>query len=154
MYQKVLYDYLAILPSYLGGCCTCMKCSKICMTNLQQPCATGTSNRLVWEADINDDEDSLQHPSREFDGHPHGNFDHLIRTAIIGVLIFWVLIAFSAGIYDSGILRFSSWCETDNLIFCALVNNSLGNPYCTSVVFSFFCSPFWNMWHYPTPLQH
>lgn len=109
MYQKVLYDYLSTLPSYLGGSCTCMKCSKIGMWDMSQPFASGSSSRIDSGADISDNEDSQSlHPSRELDGHLHGNYDQFLRTAIISVLIFWVFIAFSAGIYDPSSRHFFS----------------------------------------------
>ncbi|XP_054815383.1 uncharacterized protein LOC129315589 isoform X1 [Prosopis cineraria] len=101
MYQKVLYDFLPTLPSYLGGKCTCMKCSKSGRRNMQLPYATGTSSGIDSEADISDNEDSpSSHPSLELDGHLLGNYDQLLRTAILSVLMFWVFIAFSAGLFD------------------------------------------------------
>ncbi|KAF7823592.1 sec14 cytosolic factor [Senna tora] len=111
MYQKVLNDHLATLPSYLGGCCTCMKCSKFGTWDMRQLRATGTSSRSDGdEADGSDDNEDSEplHPSFEFGGHPHSNYDHFLRTAIISVLIFWVFMAFSAGMYDLGSLRLSS----------------------------------------------
>ncbi|KAK4286519.1 hypothetical protein QN277_003065 [Acacia crassicarpa] len=101
MYQKVLYDFLPTLPSYLGGSCTCMKCSKSGRRDMQLPYATGTSSGIDSEADISDNENSpSSHPPLELNGHLHGNYDHLLRTAIISVLIVWIFIAFSVGLFD------------------------------------------------------
>lgn len=104
MYQKVLSDYLPKLPSYLGGCCTCMKCSNIDHGNMLQTYATGTSRRdgLEDTSDSdNDNEDSpTLHPCDELEGNLYGNYDQLLRTAIVGILIFWVFIALGAVVFD------------------------------------------------------
>ncbi|KAJ1381803.1 CRAL-TRIO lipid binding domain [Sesbania bispinosa] len=100
MYRKVLYDNLQTLPSYLGGCCTCMKCSKIGKWNMLQPSETGTS-RIDREEGVSDSEDSRSpHPYTELDDHQNSNYDQLLRTAVISILVFWVFIALGAGIYD------------------------------------------------------
>lgn len=98
MYQKVLDDLLLTLPSYLGGSCTCMKCSESGRRITQLPFATGT---ITSEADISDNGASpSSRPFLDLEGHPHGNYDHLLRTAIISVLVVWVVIALSAGLFD------------------------------------------------------
>lgn len=64
-----------------------------------QPRATGT-RRINREDDIGDNEDSLSpHPYDESDGSTNGNYDQLLRTAIISFLIISVFIAVIAGIY-------------------------------------------------------
>ncbi|KAG4945271.1 Sec14 cytosolic factor [Glycine soja] len=104
MYQKVLSDYLPKLPSYLGGCCTCMKCSNIDHGNMLQTYATGTSRRDGLEDTTdrdNDNEDSpTLHPSNELEGNLYANYDQLLRTAIVGILMFWVFIALGALVFD------------------------------------------------------
>ncbi|TKY48434.1 Sec14 cytosolic factor [Spatholobus suberectus] len=104
MHQKVLSDYLPILPSFLGGCCTCMKCSNIGKWDMLQPYATGTSGRdgVVDTSDSDsDNEDSpTLHPSDELEGGLYGNYDQLLRTAIVGILIFWVFIALGVVVFD------------------------------------------------------
>ncbi|XP_020214971.1 uncharacterized protein LOC109798940 [Cajanus cajan] len=101
-YQKVLYDNLPTLPSYLGGCCTCMRCSKMGNWDMLQNHATGTS-RIDRVEDIIDNEGlpSL-HSSNELDGRQISNSDQMLKTAIISILIFWVFIALGAGIYNPG----------------------------------------------------
>ncbi|XP_061352072.1 phosphatidylinositol/phosphatidylcholine transfer protein SFH4 [Gastrolobium bilobum] len=102
MYQKVLSDYLPTLPSYLGGCCTCIICSEIGEWDMPQPYATWTSRR-DGEGDISDNDVSPSlHPTDELEGRLCGNYDQLLRTAIVGILIFWVLIALGAVIFDPG----------------------------------------------------
>ncbi|XP_028191283.1 uncharacterized protein LOC114377090 isoform X1 [Glycine soja] len=104
MHQKVLSDYMPTLPSYLGGCCTCMKCSNIGQGDMLQTYATGTSRRdgLEDTSDSdNDNEDSpTLHPCDELEGNLYGNYDQLLRTAIVGILIFWVFIALGAVVFD------------------------------------------------------
>ncbi|XP_027347190.1 uncharacterized protein LOC113858668 [Abrus precatorius] len=111
MYQKVLRDNLPTLPSYLGGDCTCMQCSKIGKWNMLQPHATGTSSSRIHreEEHIGDNEGSpLLHPSNELDDHQINNYDQLLRTAVISILVFWLFLALGAGIYDPGSRRLSS----------------------------------------------
>lgn len=102
MYQKVLSDNLPTLPSYLGGSCTCMKCAKIGKWDVFQPNETGTS-RIDREEDISDNEDSPSlRQSTEFDGRQNNTYDQLLRTAVISILVFWVVVALGAGIYEPG----------------------------------------------------
>ncbi|KAK7262435.1 hypothetical protein RJT34_30008 [Clitoria ternatea] len=108
MYQKVLHDNLPTLPSYLGGSCTCVKCSKIGKWDTVQPRATGTS-RSDREEDISYNEDfPLLNPHTELDGSPMSYYDLFLRTAVISILVFWVFVAFGAGIYDPGSHHLSS----------------------------------------------
>ncbi|XP_020224729.1 phosphatidylinositol/phosphatidylcholine transfer protein SFH4 [Cajanus cajan] len=101
-YQKALSDHLPKLPSYLGGCCTCMKCSNIDKWDMLQPYASGTSRRDgVEDTSDSDNEDSPSlPPSNELEGCLYGNYDQLLRTAIVGFLIIWVFIALGAVVLD------------------------------------------------------
>ncbi|PNY09224.1 sec14 cytosolic factor [Trifolium pratense] len=101
MYKKLLYDYLPTLPLYLGGRCTCEKCSKMVNRNMVQPHETGTStSRIVREDDISDNEDSPSlHPSIVLDDSQNNSYDQLLRTAVISLLVFWVVVALGAGMY-------------------------------------------------------
>ncbi|OIW09174.1 hypothetical protein TanjilG_11312 [Lupinus angustifolius] len=102
MYQKVLSDYLLTLPSYLGGSCTCMKCSEFGNWEMLQPHAIGTSRRYD-ESDVSDDEDSSSlHLSNELRFSLYGSFEQVIRNVITGFLIFWAFIALCALVHDSG----------------------------------------------------
>ncbi|KAK7257797.1 hypothetical protein RIF29_32032 [Crotalaria pallida] len=105
MYQKVLHDNLLTLPSYLGGSCTCLKCSKIGKCDMVQPHANGTS-RFNSEANISDNEELR--PSDELENHQNSNYDQLLRSAIVSIIVFWVFIAVGAGIYAPGSLRLPS----------------------------------------------
>ena len=81
-----------------------MKCSNIDHGNMLQTYATGTSRRdgLEDTSDSdNDNEDSpTLHPSNELEGNLYANYDQLLRTAIVGILMFWVFIALGALVFD------------------------------------------------------
>lgn len=100
MYQEALSDCIEILPSCLGGLCTCLTCSRLDICNRQQSCMSET-NLGDSVADITS-EDVL--PALDFtydtDILLSASGEQLLRKAIVGVLIFWVLIAFFAGVYD------------------------------------------------------
>ncbi|MED6133849.1 hypothetical protein PIB30_032088 [Stylosanthes scabra] len=101
IHQKFLRDNLPTLPSYLGGSCTCIMCCRIGKRNMLQPGTTGTSS-IHREVNISDNEDSSSlHSSSNSDLDEQQNikFDQLLKTAIISILVFWVLVAIAAGIY-------------------------------------------------------
>lgn len=107
MYKKVLFDNLSTLPSYLGGSCTCVNCSKMGKRTRVQPHETGTSSsRIVREDDISDNEDSPSlrlHPTMVLDDRQSNNYDQVLRTAVISIIVFWVVIALGAGVYEPGV---------------------------------------------------
>lgn len=79
-----------------------MKCAKIGKWDVFQPNETGTS-RIDREEDISDNEDSPSlRQSTEFDGRQNNTYDQLLRTAVISILVFWVVVALGAGIYEPG----------------------------------------------------
>lgn len=98
-YQKVLSEYLQALPSYLGGQCTCAKCSIISIHNMQP---RGNENsKMMPVRDISDDEDlPSPHQTCQTDIDMNVNGVQVLRTAVISILMFWVIIAFIAGFYD------------------------------------------------------
>ncbi|XP_031268219.1 uncharacterized protein LOC116126678 isoform X2 [Pistacia vera] len=100
MYRKVLSEYFETLPSYLGGNCSCMKCSSVGIRDIQRPSSNETSKTEPY-ADISDDE-NLSSPrlSHHDDINVMGNCDQVLRTAVIGILMFWVLIALIVGMTD------------------------------------------------------
>ncbi|CAI8616553.1 unnamed protein product [Vicia faba] len=96
MYKKVLYDNLPTIPSFLGGDCTCVTCSKMGKQNMVQPHEAETSSsRVVREDDISGNEDlpslCLQHPTIELDDHQ--SYEKFLRTVVISILVFWVVLA-------------------------------------------------------------
>uniref|UniRef100_A0A5B7C3A5 CRAL-TRIO domain-containing protein n=1 Tax=Davidia involucrata TaxID=16924 RepID=A0A5B7C3A5_DAVIN len=101
MYQMDLTEYLQTLPSCLGGTCTCTRCSNLSICDLQEPQINEDTNMTEMIAKFNNDEDlPSPHPSCLTDMHMNGNCDQVLRTAMVGILILWVLIAFIAGICD------------------------------------------------------
>ncbi|CAI0474935.1 unnamed protein product [Linum tenue] len=36
----------------------------------------------------------------QVDGTPNGEWDHLLRTAVIGILMAWIFVALAVGFYD------------------------------------------------------
>ncbi|KAH6803417.1 SEC14 cytosolic factor family protein / phosphoglyceride transfer family protein [Perilla frutescens var. frutescens] len=99
-YQKVLSECFQSLPSYLGGQCSCIRCSKLQGGDLCQILERGAS---ITESvsDIVDGEDfPLAQPSDQYDMIMENNCSRTLRTAVIGILIIWVLIAFLEGIYN------------------------------------------------------
>ncbi|KAG8382095.1 hypothetical protein BUALT_Bualt05G0040800 [Buddleja alternifolia] len=99
-YKKVLSECFQTLPSYLGGPCTCVRCAKLSTGHLQQIMDNQTSTGESV-ADIVDAEDfpSVE-PNYEDDIIMDGHFSRTIRTAVIGILIVWVLIVFIQGMFD------------------------------------------------------
>ncbi|KAA8549245.1 hypothetical protein F0562_000929 [Nyssa sinensis] len=101
MYRNVLTEYLQTLPSFLGGTCTCTRCSNLSICNLLEPQTNEDVNMTGTIADFNDGEDlPSPHPSYLTDMPMNGNCDQVLRTAMVGILMLWVLIAFIAGISD------------------------------------------------------
>ncbi|GMY10807.1 phosphatidylinositol/phosphatidylcholine transfer protein sfh2 [Fagus crenata] len=100
MYNKVLSEYLQTPPSYLGGKCTCAKCSTISIRFRQQH----HSNRMnKFEPNLLSDGEgpAAPYPADDIDIGLNSNFDQVLRTAIISILMVWVFIAVIAGLYDT-----------------------------------------------------
>ncbi|KAL6967485.1 hypothetical protein U1Q18_033295 [Sarracenia purpurea var. burkii] len=97
-YHKILADNFQTLPSYLGGSCTCIRCSnvRICSMRLHQINETNETERrradIISRADM-----PLPHPT---DMHMNHNCDQVLRNAVVGILMIWVVIALLAGLYD------------------------------------------------------
>ncbi|KAL2518460.1 SEC14 cytosolic factor family protein/phosphoglyceride transfer family protein [Abeliophyllum distichum] len=101
MYLKALSEYFQTLPSYLGGQCTCPRCANPRMESVQQsfdvePDTTESAADIRSTGGL----PSLP-PSYPDDILVDGNnCMQVLRTAVIGILIFWVLITFLGGLYD------------------------------------------------------
>ncbi|KAA3456731.1 phosphatidylinositol/phosphatidylcholine transfer protein SFH11-like [Gossypium australe] len=99
MYRKILLENLQTLPSYLGGDCRCTKCLNIGM-DVKRP-RTDQLNKLQTNEGVSDSEDiSDLDLICQDDIDPSWSYDQVLRTAIIGLLMFWVLIAVMAGLSD------------------------------------------------------
>ncbi|KAL6536361.1 hypothetical protein OROGR_012933 [Orobanche gracilis] len=102
MYGKVLSECFQILPSYLGGSCTCTRCLKLDAGSLKQIPDTQNSNmEQSFAADIVGTENfPLEEPTYQHDMEDNIYCSRVLRSAVIGVLIIWVLIAFIEGLYN------------------------------------------------------
>ncbi|KAK1408449.1 hypothetical protein QVD17_40230 [Tagetes erecta] len=97
MYKNTLLEYLQTFPSYLGGECACSRCSKLSRSHMQLPQFDDhTSNRQ-----LNADDEGLQRlaPNYESD-YANEGCERVLRSAVVGILMLWVLIALIAGIID------------------------------------------------------
>lgn len=97
MYAKVLADHLQEVPLFLGGRCECQKCMKLDLSYHIDNEATD-SESLASLASCNE-------PDVEQDVEVEMPWSatcvHVIRTTIIGLLLFWILMAFISVLYDS-----------------------------------------------------
>ncbi|KAL3844448.1 hypothetical protein ACJIZ3_001851 [Penstemon smallii] len=101
-YKKVLPECLQMVPLYLGGICTCTRCVKRDTGGRQE--ILGISNNSTTESgsDSENTEDcpSAEEPTPQYDMILESDCSQTIRSAVIGILIIWVLIAFIEGIYN------------------------------------------------------
>lgn len=100
MYKTALSEYLQTFPSYLGGECACSRCINLSNSHTHLPQFDEfTSNRV-----LNTDTESTEGfqrfaPNYQFPDVNEG-CDRVLRSAIVGILMIWVLIALIAGIID------------------------------------------------------
>ncbi|XP_057956081.1 uncharacterized protein LOC131149553 [Malania oleifera] len=99
MYQKVISEHLQVLPSYLGGNCTCTRCSTLGSCKMQQ-LLMNKDNSIEPTSDTSDDED-LSSPYPATDMQTNGDCNQILRSAMIGILMLWVFVAIIAGMYDA-----------------------------------------------------
>lgn len=98
MYTKVLADHLQVVPLFLGGRCECQKCMKLDLSShIDNNEATG-SESLTSLASYNE-------PDVEQDAEVEMPWSAtcvpVIRTTIISLLLFWILMAFISVFYES-----------------------------------------------------
>ncbi|KAM7279807.1 hypothetical protein ACFE04_006941 [Oxalis oulophora] len=97
-YQKVLAEYLESLPSYLGGSCTCTNCS-----NISNGCRGWPNTRKTNKMVSNSSVDICQNMVSPFyggDTTDNGNYNEVLRTSVIIILMIWALVALVAGLYN------------------------------------------------------
>ncbi|CAI0474933.1 unnamed protein product [Linum tenue] len=100
MYQRVLSEYLQTVPAYLGGSCTCQKCLDTTGNQAVHRLANEMNKRVLdGYMTTGEDQGSLLLTS-QVDGTPNGEWDHLLRTAVIGILMAWIFVALAVGFYD------------------------------------------------------
>lgn len=101
MYKNDLSEYLQTFPSYLGGECECFRCVKLSSSHMQLPQFDESTSNRELNADNESTADGFQifGPSYEFPDVNEG-CDRVLRSAVIGILMVWALIALIAGIID------------------------------------------------------
>ncbi|KAK6935893.1 CRAL-TRIO lipid binding domain [Dillenia turbinata] len=112
-YERVLTEYLQTIPSFLGGNCKCLRCSNI--SNSNTPHLLINDETCALEPNYStDDSDDLPSPSPTFDtGHMDVNYDQVLRTAIISILMVWLFIVLLAGVADPESRACWSWSSQD-----------------------------------------
>ncbi|KAL9405161.1 hypothetical protein Peur_002133 [Populus x canadensis] len=98
MYHRVLLECLKTLPSCLGGNCSCEICSDVRI--MQQPQSTNEINTASPFFSGGGEDLPSPHLTTQADVHVNDNWNHLLRTLVIGILMVWVVVAILAGIYD------------------------------------------------------
>lgn len=100
-YEKVLSEYLETLPRYLGGKCSCTKCSKVDFHDIPRLDTNEMVNReLITDAIRVNDAILPSQMVYEIDNHLHGNFDQMVRTGVISILMLWAFVAVIVSAYD------------------------------------------------------
>ncbi|XP_057480654.1 uncharacterized protein LOC130767709 [Actinidia eriantha] len=100
MYRKILMENFETLPSYLGGNCTCRRCSNLRICNMELHQINETNERQRKMDIISCEDIPSPHPSDPIDIHMTGYCDQALRAAVVGIIMLLVLIAFLAGLYD------------------------------------------------------
>ena len=98
MYRNALSEYLQTFPSYLGGDCACSRCEKLGNPHMQLPEFNEqfTANRAL---DANTENTERFSPNYKFPDVNEG-CEWVLRSAVVGILMVWVLIALIAGLVD------------------------------------------------------
>ncbi|KAK1299090.1 hypothetical protein QJS10_CPB14g01507 [Acorus calamus] len=97
-YKEVLSEFLQMVPSFLGGQCTCEKCRFL---NNMKGLIVKSPTEGLHEVSSDTDSDEVPHTDDITDDLIlSSNCDQVLRAAVLGVLVFLVLIAFIAGMYD------------------------------------------------------
>lgn len=94
-YQRTLAEYLESVPSFLGGDCTCSHC--------RGPSVDGgvdivTPNRELLHGTYDGEEEQGSYCENELS--TDRSYNNILRVAIIGLLMVWIIIALLAGFYD------------------------------------------------------
>ncbi|XP_050213088.1 uncharacterized protein LOC126664632 [Mercurialis annua] len=100
MYHRVICEYLQTIPSYLGGSCTCKMCSNIGIHTMQRSRVNEIRRVESLECLTDGGDTPSSRMSFEDDVSANENWDQLLRTAVIGMLMVWVFIALIAVMYD------------------------------------------------------
>lgn len=99
-YLEVLSEYFEELPACLGGNCICAICSKVGSDSTSYLQSTEVANDAQLMIDLfrSENPDGLDSLISEVD--TQHNFDQMVRTGILGILMLLVFVAFLAGIFE------------------------------------------------------
>lgn len=100
MYQKVLSECLQTLPSYLGGQCTCSRCARFDMSKMHNTRMNGHQETAVTEINNNPLDLAPFHLGEHTEIPTNYNCDRVLRKAVVGILLFWVIVVLIAGVFD------------------------------------------------------
>lgn len=100
MYQKVLSEFLQTLPSYLGGQCRCSRCASFDMSKMHNTGVNDHPETVITEIINNPLDLTSVHSGEQTEIPTNYNCDQVLRKVVISILLFWVLVAFIAGVYD------------------------------------------------------
>lgn len=102
--QKSLSEFLRIVPAFLGGDCECSRCRILLSNN-----SSGLIRIGEGESSENLDNDPLDTNDFLSTELPFiSGCDHILRTAIVAILMMWVLIAFFSAMHNTDSLSFFS----------------------------------------------
>eukprot|EP00268_Persea_americana_P057840 TRINITY_DN6958_c0_g1_i3.p1 TRINITY_DN6958_c0_g1~~TRINITY_DN6958_c0_g1_i3.p1 ORF type:complete len:365 (+),score=39.50 TRINITY_DN6958_c0_g1_i3:757-1851(+) len=91
-YRKVLLEHLQSVPSFLGGHCSCTQCLVLAVGRQSlTDVADKREPNLNFTGELGDSY-LTELPLR-------GSLDQILRTAIVGILMLWIFIAFVASMY-------------------------------------------------------
>lgn len=99
VYKNALSEYLQTFPSYLGGECACSRCVKLSNSHMQLPQFNEFSSNRELNVDTENTEGFQFGQNYQLPDVNEG-CEKVLRTAVIGVLMMWALIALIAGIID------------------------------------------------------
>ncbi|KAL2899044.1 Sec14 cytosolic factor [Bienertia sinuspersici] len=96
-YQEILSEFFQELPACLGGKCKCSICISANSHTARHFPSMEVANQLLADGLTSNDVD-LDYIRSEID--VRHSFDQVLRTGMIGLLMFCVLVAFLAGLSD------------------------------------------------------
>lgn len=97
-YHKVLSEFLETVPAVLDGKCKCSKCRMILAGYTWESRAEEIIGRGTVENASDDESTSNAYAIDQLPSS--GNYDHILRSALVVILMLLIAIAFLGGIYD------------------------------------------------------
>lgn len=94
-YQRALAEYLESVPSFFGGDCTCSHCRGPSADSGRDVVTPGRE-LLRGEYDGEEEQGSYYEDELSTDR----SYTHILRVAVIGLLMVWMIVALLAGFYD------------------------------------------------------